>query len=229
MDHLKNIKIPQNCILVSFDVTSLYTKLSIKDSIKDVEERLKANRNWQKGQFEKLEAADNRITERMSTKYIFPIQKRALYTEWRLSNGFTDSGTVADIYSLKFENDFVSKIPGIIFWKRYVDDVFAIIEGDDTRGEEIRKKLNSRHPEIQFTNETEKNKQLAFLDILIIKYQDGNIETKVHRKGTHTNRYLNFNSFHHRSHKISVMDSLAHRAFKICHPKYLEEELGHIK
>lgn len=77
--------------------------------------------------------------------------------------------------------------------------------------------------------ETEENNEIPFLDILIKRTEEGNIETKIFRKKTHTDRYLNFNSFHHKSQKISVIDSLVHRAFQICSPIHLTEELNHIK
>lgn len=67
------------------------------------------------------------------------------------------------------------------------------------------------------------------MDILIKRTEDGRIETKVYRKETHTDRYLNYNSFHHKSQKISVVDALVFRAFKICSPIHLENELNHIR
>lgn len=137
------------------------------------------------------------------------------------------SGTVADIYLQKLEKSIIPKCPKIIFWKRYVDDVFAIIEGDENDAEEIKQLLNSYHHQIQFTMEKECNNEIPFLDILIKRMPDGHIE--VYRKTTHTDRYLNYNSFHHKSQKISVVDALTFRAFKICSPIHLEDELNHIK
>jgi hypothetical protein len=39
----------------------------------------------------------------------------------------------------------------------------------------------------------------------------------------HTNRYLNYNSYHHPSQNISVVNSLIYRAIRICDDEYLEE------
>lgn len=75
------------------------------------------------------------------------------------------------------------KFPGQFFGKKNVeDDIFAIIEGDETTAEDIRAKLNSYHPQIQFTMEIDNNNQIPFLDILIV-YRI--IKSKVHRKETH--------------------------------------------
>ena len=49
--------------------------------------------------------------------------------------------------------------------------------------------LNGFHPSIQFTNETESNNRLSFLDALIIR-NGQSIETRVYRKPTNTDIYI---------------------------------------
>ena len=53
---------------------------------------------------------------------------------------------------------------------------------------------------------------LPFLDIHINKKTNGQLTTFIYRKSTHTNQYLNFESYHHLQHKRSVVHSLTHRA-----------------
>ena len=59
--------------------------------------------------------------------------------------------------------------------------------------------LNSFHPKIQFTVETQEGGEFAFLDIKMIdsvnEEGEGCIETTVFRKKTHTNFYSHFTSF----------------------------------
>ena len=50
----------------------------------------------------------------------------------------------------------------------------------------ILTKPNSYHPNIQFTFELEKNKQITFLDVLVKRTVANQIETRVHRKETST-------------------------------------------
>ena len=57
----------------------------------------------------------------------------------------------------------------------------------------ILTKLNSYHPNIQFTFELEKNKQITFLDVLVKRTVANQIETCVHRKETSTDLYINWN------------------------------------
>ena len=50
----------------------------------------------------------------------------------------------------------------------------------------------------------------------------------MYRKPTHTDRYLNFNSYHTLSHRISVIDSLVNRAFQVCDKDSIKEELVYV-
>ena len=65
--------------------------------------------------------------------------------------------------------------------------------------------LNSVDPNINFTMELEQDDNLAFLDVLVMRTQDGKLATKVHRKPTHTNRYLNYHSAHSNEQKQGVV------------------------
>ena len=72
--------------------------------------------------------------------------------------------------------------------------------------------INSLETSIQFTCETETNKTLAFLDVVVSRKEDGMFSTSVYRKSSHSNRYLNFQSNHPFGHKLSVVRSLMDRA-----------------
>ena len=60
--------------------------------------------------------------------------------------------------------------------------------------------------------ELEQDDNLAFLDVLVMRTQDGKLATKVHRKPTHTNRYLNYHSAHSNEQKQGVVINLYNRA-----------------
>jgi hypothetical protein len=94
-------------------------------------------------------------------------------------------------------------------WKRYVDDILAIIKLEQLS--RIMLKLNRINSSIQFTNEVETDNQLPFLDFMIRRL-DGKLEFSVYRKPTHSGRYLSFDSEHTLNQKLSVIRSLTHRA-----------------
>ena len=69
---------------------------------------------------------------------------------------------------------------------------------------------------------------LPFLETLT-KPTPNSIESTVHRKPTHTDRYLDYNSSHHISAKLSVIYTLIHRARQVCStPEFLAKEMNHL-
>ena len=56
----------------------------------------------------------------------------------------------------------------------------------------------------------------AFLDTLIAQMEHGQFSIKVYRKPTHTGKYLHFRSEHPLVHKCAVLNTLLHRADKLC-------------
>ena len=75
--------------------------------------------------------------------------------------------------------------------------------------------MNSVRPSIKFTVEVEKEGSLPFLDALLQRKDDGNLDVTVYRKPTHMDRYLDFRS-HHPSHvKIGLVRCLYDRARSI--------------
>ena len=87
--------------------------------------------------------------------------------------------------------------------------VFVIIKTDYISS--FKKTLDSIDTKIKFTLEKEKDEKLAFLDTLVTR-KDGTLTTKVYRKPTHTDRYLDYNSHHEAKHKVSTASTLLHRA-----------------
>ena len=62
----------------------------------------------------------------------------------------------------------------VLLYKRYVDDIFCLFE-NISNAESFLNFLNSRHPSIKLTMETEVNKKLPFLDVLITSCENDNI------------------------------------------------------
>ena len=60
--------------------------------------------------------------------------------------------------------------------------------------------------------------------------EDGTLTSKVYRKPTHTDLYLQWDSHHNLTCKYSVVNTLTHRAKAVCStPQLLTEELNHLE
>ena len=87
------------------------------------------------------------------------------------------------------------------------------------------------HPAIQFTTEEQKQDgSMPFLDILVTPQEDGTLTTRVYRKLTHTDQYIQWDSQHNLACKYSVINTLTHRAKAVCSSsQLLKEELKHLE
>ena len=85
--------------------------------------------------------------------------------------------------------------------------------------------LNNFHKRIQLTYEIEYNNKLPFLDVLLIKNAN-NINTRVYRKATNTDIYLNWNSHTPTTWKRTIIS----RAYTICSSeRYFPEEIRYLE
>jgi hypothetical protein len=66
--------------------------------------------------------------------------------------------------------------------------------------------------------EKEEDGHLPFLNIDIYRKPEASLGHRFYRKPTYTNLYLQHNSHHHPSHKLSMLTSIIHRATAICDP-----------
>ena len=68
---------------------------------------------------------------------------------------------------------------------------------------------------------------MPFLDTLVTPCPDDSLSTRVYRKPTHTDLYLQWDSHHTIAAKYSVVSTLHHRANAVCSTQQLLEEEEH--
>ena len=121
------------------------------------------------------------------------------------------SPVLANLYIELFEDRALSTAVNPQMVERFVDDTFVILKQD--KKEEFLQHINSVDPAIQFTTEEQKQDgSMPFLDILVTPQEDGTLTTRVYRKPTHTDQYLQWDSHHNLACKYSVINTLTHRA-----------------
>ena len=89
--------------------------------------------------------------------------------------------------------------------------------------------IDSRHRNIKFTCEEEKNNKISFLDISISRNNNA-LKTSIFRKPTFSGVYTNFNSFLPTEYKRKLLRTFLYRTYNIC-SSYLQihEEIIHLK
>ena len=123
------------------------------------------------------------------------------------------SGLIAEAVMQRLENTVLPLLE-IKLWVRYVDDTFVILKR--SKLEETHHTLNNVFAGIEFTREEEENGKLPFLDVLVQRLPNGQLETTVYRKQKHTDQILNFGSNHPLAHKRSCIKTLFRRARTHC-------------
>ena len=92
----------------------------------------------------------------------------------------------------KVANLYMENLPPYL-WKRFVDDIFTIIELSQRRA--FLNHIKSIYQQIQFTcKEQREDGSIPFLDILGMPNEDENLSSTVYRKSTHTDIYLQWDS-----------------------------------
>ena len=114
-----------------------------------------------------------------------------------------------------YEREWLSNYDGVSpsYYTRYVDDIFLAFNSHDG-AKQFFSYLSSRHTNVKFTMETEVNKVIPFLDLLIDN-RNNILNTTTYRKWTYSGLLLNFDSFASCFYKISLIKCLIDSAYKI--------------
>jgi hypothetical protein len=110
----------------------------------------------------------------------------------------------------------------------YVDNVFAICPHGQATLKDFLHHPNSRYPNIELSMELERDCQLPFLDVLVIRCPDNSLGYAT-RKANHMDRYLQAASHHRSSHKRSIIITMMDSANSMRDEASWSSELQHVK
>ena len=210
---MSDLRVEEDEMLVSFDVSSLFTNVPIDEAVQVIRDRLRRDETL----VNRTTLSPDRVAELLETclKSTYFCYGGEFYEQREgAAMGSPVSAVVANLYMEFFEELALRSAPTKPrLWKRYVDDTCCIVKKGTMEG--LLSHLNSVRPSIKFTVEVEKEGSLPFLDALLQRKDDGNLDVTVYRKPTHTDRYLDFRS-HHPSHvKRGLVRCLYDRARSI--------------
>ncbi|XP_066021382.1 uncharacterized protein [Pocillopora verrucosa] len=196
--------------LLSFDFVSLFTKIPVDLAVKVAKERLQEDASLRQRTSLPVEDIIHLLSFCLKTTQ-FAYNGTYYQQVFGTAMGSPISAVIPNMAVGDVEQRaLASSLVEPFFWKRYVDDVISAVYGNEV--EHLLSHLNSVKPSIQFTLEREKDKNFPSLDLNVSRGVEGNLETSVYRKPTHTDKYLAFYSHHPICHKTSVVKPFLRRA-----------------
>lgn len=207
VNKIKDVKIGDDEIMVSFDIVSLYPNVPIPEAIQTIAKWLQAT-NLTDLQRNTLVDATSLCMYQNQFQYrnkFFKLRRGA-------AMGNPLSCFVSNSFMCHFENELGDLLPRV--WWRYVDDVFAIVKKSEV--DNFLKILNGeKYKSIRFTCERESNGKLPFLDLMLMRTPAGSIDVTVYRKPTATQRFITRESYCPTSHKMASFHSMIHRLIRL--------------
>ncbi|XP_071476530.1 uncharacterized protein [Diadema antillarum] len=213
VNKLSDLVLDQDEVMVSYDVTALFTCTPVKESLSIIKERLRNDTSLVDRAELSVEQIMNLLEYCLTTTY-FQYDGEFYQQLENAAMGSPVSPITANLFMEDFESKALKSYPvPPKFWGRYVDDTIVVIKKDQI--DQFTDHINSQHSSIKFTMEREENGQIPVLDVLISRNQEGRLSFSVYRKPTHTEQYLNFTSHHPLQHKLAVIRTLNDRAHTI--------------
>ena len=123
----------------------------------------------------------------------------------------------ADIFMAYFEEKLIYPLitNATTLYLRYIDDIILTWTKSENELPTFFEKLNQQHPSINFEMKYSEDK-VEFLDTLIYKGKNNNIQTTLYIKLTDSQNYIHSKSAHPFSVRKSIAYSQALRLKRIC-------------
>ena len=207
-DSLKNAKLDADEVMISFDVSSLYTNVPVEEAIDTCADLLYSGKH-PKPPVDKQTFKD---LVRLCTCDVLMKTHDGFY---RQIDGLAMGSPPAPLLANGWLSKFDPSIRGDAkLYHRYMDDILRSIK----RAEVKRKlqEINKYHPFLKFTIEEEnENYALPFLDMLIYRI-DTILHSTWYNKPTDTGLVMNYYALSPRSYKRSVVAGFVYRIHRAC-------------
>lgn len=223
-DTLSYLTLGPDDILISLDVSSLFTNVPVELVLDHIYSKLSQLHT-------PLDIPDDilMIALKLITNNSYFVANGKAYRQLRgVPMGGSISVDLANICMNILLDDRVSSFNlihnnAIKLTKKYVDDLFFII--NKKYKSFLLPHFNNFHNDLQFTMEEESNNSLPFLDMLVIRNLDGSLITDWYHKQTYSGRLLNYFSSHPQHQISNVARNFIQKIFILSHPKFLPKNL----
>lgn len=226
-EKLKNITIPEDAILLSLDVSSLFTNVPVDLVLKSLDLRFADINSRCHIPFDEI----RELVKFLYDNTYFLFNNKLYHQVFGCPMGSPISPLFSDLVMADLETKCMNILESRfqctpIFYFRYVDDTILCIKREHLP--HVLEVFNNYDPHLQFTHEIENNGRINFLDLTLIR-QENQIKTNWFQKPTTSGRILNFNSFHSIQQKRNIIYNLIDRATLLSDKKFHSENIKKVK
>jgi len=211
-EEIRAFPMKEDDLLVSYDVSALFTNVPLKETIDILVEKA-FNNNWfnvtHNLDLQKHELA--KLLEISTTNQLFQFNGQLYEQVDGVAMGSPLGPLMANAFMCHLEEKLTRdavEFPDL--YRRYVDDTIVVMPDVNT-AEDFLSTLNNLHSSLCFTMELPVDNTIPFLGMDII--QNGTkLETRVYRKPTNTGLLLHYNSHVDARYINCLLKTMVHRA-----------------
>ncbi|XP_020609700.1 uncharacterized protein LOC110048248 [Orbicella faveolata] len=213
-NEIRNLPISEDDILVSYDVTALFTNVPLNGTINILVEKEFADDwfnqtyglNLQKDQLTKL-------LKIATTNQLFQFNGQLYEQIDGVAMGSPLGPLMANVFLCHLEDKLTRDGVMPTLYKRYVDDTLARMSSTET-AVDFFTTLNSHHHSLSFTMELPIDNKISYIGIEIIKNRTKN-DTQVYKKPANTDLLLHFQSHTDKRYKDYLVKTMIHLAYAL--------------
>ena len=213
-DEIKALRFNEHDILVSYDVSSLFTNVPLEETIQILANKA-FTEDWFNVTYNLNISRDDLVTLlRVATKHQLFQFNGSLYEQIDgVAMGSPLGPLMANTFMCSIEEKLEreNKLPD--FYRRYVDDTLAAVQ-DIPTATAFLATLNKAHPSINFTMEVAINDKLPFIGMELMK-MGSQVRTCVYRKTTDKGLLLHYQSHVDNRYKRSLLTTMLNRAHRL--------------
>jgi hypothetical protein len=215
LDKISQVEIPDDALLITLDVDSLYTNIDNQAGLEAVRQKF-------------LECPDrgrpdNKLLELLKISLEnndFEFNGEWYLQVWGTAMGKKFAPHYANIFMAKWEKDALAKCPKKpLVYFRFLDDIFIIWTHSRSDFDHFFKILNEHQTSITLKSEIN-DTSIDFLDVTLFKgkhfKEQNTLDTKVFVKPTDTHQLLHKKSFHPKHTFSGILKSQFLRFNRIC-------------
>lgn len=222
VNNVNGIGLPQNYVLVSFDVVSLFTNIPYTFTVDIIEtywHKIEQNTTIKKSNFLGLLSL-------ICNHCYFSFNNKFYKQVFGTPMGSPISPILAQIVMDFLLEKIIAKLPfQLPFLFKFVDDIITSVPAHQINTSlEI---FNSLNQNIQFTMEEENNNSVPFLDTLLIR-SNNKIILDWYQKPTASGRFLNYFSNHPTNQKYNTIIAMKNRIVHISDETFLHKNLNRL-